>query len=109
MILGLLSIYALPNSIYPKPTNIIAQVDAIGAFLAVSGLILFNFAWNQAYVVGWSVAYNGVTLGLGVLLLAAFVWWEGRAEFPLVPTKYFDTESTLTLVVIVAGFMSFGE
>lgn len=107
----------------------LARVDAIGAAMAVSGLVLFNFAWNQvsidrynalsvtypltpdlqAYVVGWAAPYNGVTLGLGVLLLALFVWWEGRAEYPLVPTKYFDTESTLTLVVIVAGFMSFGK
>lgn len=110
MVLGLLSMYALPKSTLKRPTdNMLARVDAIGAVIAVSGLVLFNFSWNQAYVVGWAAAYNPVTLAIGVVLLATFVWWEGRAEYPLIPTKYFDTEATLTLVVIVCGFMSFGK
>lgn len=110
MVLGILSIYALPKPTTVRPkNNMLARVDAVGALIAVSGLVLFNFAWNQAYVVGWAAAYNGVTLALGVALLASFVWWEDRAEYPLIPIQYFNTEATLTLVVIVCGFMSFGE
>lgn len=110
MILGVLSAYALPKRTTPLPTDdLIARTDAVGAVIAVSGLVLFNFAWNQAYVVGWTPAYNGVTLALGTILISTFVWWEGRAEYPLIPTKYFNTEATLTLVVIVCGFMSFGK
>lgn len=67
-----------------------------------------NFAWNQAFVVSWAGPYNEVCLGIGILLLIAFTWWKRRTRYPLVPTKYFTMVTTLTLVVICAGFASFG-
>lgn len=32
----------------------ILLLDPLGAFVGVAALILFNFSWNQAGVIGWS-------------------------------------------------------
>ncbi|SMQ53023.1 unnamed protein product [Zymoseptoria tritici ST99CH_3D7] len=110
LLMAVATIFVVPASLSSRPDRHIhaAELDLIGTALSVTGLILVNFAWNQAYVVGWAVPYNGALLGVGVLLLVAFGWWESRAEHPLIPAKYFNVEATLTLVVLCVGFASFG-
>jgi MFS family permease len=106
---GVLTVFTVPESDHlrhEKPTA--DELDLVGTFLSVSGLVLVNFAWNQAFVTSWVKVYNGVCLGVGISMLIAFTWWEGRARYPLVPTKYFTMVTTLTLVVLCAGFASFG-
>ena len=84
------------------------ELDPIGSLLAVAGLILANFAFNQAPIVSWVTPYTYVTLILGIALLIIFVLYERIAIHPLVPVKYFTFEATFTLVVVSAGFASFG-
>lgn len=91
-----------------RPTTF-SDFDCLGSVTGVSGLILFNFAWNQAAVVGWTTVYTYVLLIAGVLLLAAFVLVETRyASNPLVPLNGFKGESALALGVVAAGWGSFG-
>ncbi|KAK5173206.1 uncharacterized protein LTR77_003328 [Saxophila tyrrhenica] len=83
--------------------------DALGRATGVSGLVLFNFAWNQAAVVGWSTVYTYVLLIVGILLLAAFAVVEIKISlYPLVPLRGFKGEAALALGVIAAGWGSFG-
>lgn len=90
------------------PTSL-SDFDFLGCITGVSGLVLFNFAWNQAAVVGWSTVYTYVLLIVGLLLLVAFVLIEVRyAKNPLVPLNGFKGEATLALGVIAAGWGSFG-
>lgn len=85
------------------------KFDFLGCVTGVTGLILFNFAWNQAAVVGWSTVYNYVLLIVGILFLVAFVWIEMKVvDQPLVPLKALSKESILALAVIAAGWGSFG-
>lgn len=85
------------------------KFDFLGCVTGVTGLILFNFAWNQAAVVGWSIVYNYVLLIVGILFLVAFVWVEMKVvDQPLVPLKALSKESILALAVIAAGWGSFG-
>ncbi|KAI6914629.1 MFS general substrate transporter [Hortaea werneckii] len=87
----------------------IRDFDFLGCVTGVSGLILFNFAWNQAAVVGWPTVYTYVLLIVGLLLLAAFAIVESRfSEHPLVPLNGFKGEAALALGVIAAGWGSFG-
>ena len=87
----------------------INDFDALGCFTGVSGLVLFNFAWNQAAVVGWQEPYTYALLIVGILLLAAFTYVELRvAKNPLVPLKGMAGEAALALGVIFAGWASFG-
>lgn len=83
----------------------ISDFDFLGCATGVSGLILFNFAWNQAAVVGWQTIYTYVLLIVSILLLAAFTWVEIKiAKHPLVPLKGFKGEAALALGVIAAGW-----
>lgn len=83
--------------------------DYLGACVGVSGLILFNFAWNQAAVVGWSTVYTYVLLLVGVILLCAFVYVEMQvSKDPLVPFRNLSKETALVLMILAAGWGSFG-
>jgi MFS family permease len=87
----------------------ITDFDFLGCLTGVGGLVLFNFAWNQAAVVGWSMVYTYVLLIVGVLLLAAFAIVEIKyAKKPLVPLAGFKGEAALALAVVAAGWASFG-
>lgn len=87
----------------------VSDFDFLGCATGVGGLVLFNFAWNQAAVVGWPTVYTYVLLIVGVLLLVAFAFVETRvAKNPLVPLSGFKGEAALALGVIAAGWGSFG-
>jgi MFS family permease len=87
----------------------LSEFDFLGCFTGVAGLILFNFAWNQAAVVGWATVYTYVLLIVGILFLAAFVVVENRySKNPLVPLNGLKGEAALALGVIAAGWGSFG-
>lgn len=85
-----------------------AQFDYLGTLLAVSGLVLINFAWNQAGVVGWQVAYNPVLLVVGIALVAAFLYVETRVAHPLIPTDIWTPRNSIVLGCVALGWSSFG-
>lgn len=82
--------------------------DPIGTLVGVSGLILFNFAFNQALVVGWPTVYVYVLLIVGVLMFVLFIFVEGRVKDPLVPLEVFQVKTSLVLGCIALGWSSFG-
>jgi hypothetical protein len=83
--------------------------DWAGCILGVSGLILFNFAWNQAAGVGWQVPYTYALLIVGLLVLAAFCYVElHHAKKPLLPIRSLSSGAILALGCIAAGWASFG-
>lgn len=101
---AIMSFFAIPDmGSVRKNKGAKGECDVIGSFLALAGLILFNFAWNQSGIVGWVTPYEYILLIVGVALLVAFVVYEQHAPFPLVPVTYFTVEATFTLVVISAG------
>ncbi|KAF2086030.1 YOR378W-like protein [Saccharata proteae CBS 121410] len=82
--------------------------DWLGAITGVVGLVLFNIAWNQAPVVGWSSPYIIVLLILGVLFFIGFIFVEKRVAQPLVPIDSFDSHVGFVLACIALGWSSFG-
>jgi MFS family permease len=73
----------------PRPTfedksiSMISRIDLPGALTGVTGLVLINFAWNQAPIVGWQTPYVYILLTVGFLFMGAFAIIESRARFPL--------------------------
>lgn len=59
-----------------------SRLDGLGAITGITGLVLINFAWNQACVVGWNLPYTYVLLIVGIIFLALFVYVEGKAAYP---------------------------
>ncbi|TKY87396.1 hypothetical protein EX895_004073 [Sporisorium graminicola] len=104
-----LSTSASSDNIAHKEAPLWKRLDLFGTITGVAGLVLFNFAFNQALVVGWSTVYVYVLLIVGVLLIAIFVYGEGKALYPLLPTSVFSSVSgVIILICLGAGWASFG-
>lgn len=85
------------------------EFDVIGTTLGVSGLVLFNFAWNEGAAAGWQKVYVYTLLVVGVVLLAVFFWFEKfKAAFPLLPVEAFTRDTNLVFGCIALGWASFG-
>lgn len=83
------------------------QIDGAGVFLGVSGLVLFNFAFNQAPIVSWRTPYVYFILVIGALLLGGFVYVELHASHPLVPIAGMTPTTNFVLGCTGAGWACF--
>lgn len=89
--------------------ELIDHLDIPGALTGVTGLILLNFAWNQAPIAGWEEPYVYVTLILGIILIGAYFFIEIRfANHPLVPFDALKSDVAFVLGAIACGWSSFG-
>ncbi|KAI1393135.1 MFS general substrate transporter [Hypoxylon trugodes] len=108
--------YAIPAASnrhhHEKPQGLkewIQALDIVGTTLGVGGLVLVNFAWNQAPIVGWPEPYVYVTLIIGSLLLAAFFVFElNYAQQPLIPFHALSYEVSFVLGAVACGWACFG-
>ena len=82
--------------------------DYLGALAGVSGLVLFNVAWNQGPTVGWPDPYVYVLLIIGIFCLVAFFIIESRVQQPLLPVKALSAPVLFVLSATGAGWGSFG-
>lgn len=85
-------------------------MDWIGSAIGVAALTLFNFAWNQAPIAGWSNPYIIILLIVGLILVPSFVVYEIRfAKHPLLePAVLENANLMLTLACIFLGWGSYG-
>ena len=65
------------------------RLDLPGLGLAGAGLFGVTFGIVRATALGWTSATVIVSVGAGVVLLAAFLWWETRAPAPMLPLRFF--------------------
>ncbi|KAK8161789.1 YOR378W-like protein [Phyllosticta citrichinensis] len=109
---GVLALFIIPNYFHQDDTasqkDTKQSFDWKGAVTGVLGLVLFNIAWNQAPIVGWSEPYIIVLLILGVLIFVAFLFIECRVDQPLVPVASFDSHVCFVLMCMALGWSSFG-
>jgi MFS family permease len=84
-------------------------LDVPVAIVGVTALVLINFAWNQAPIVGWEKAYVYMLLIIGILLVPLFFYIEVKSEAPLVPFHALKPEVAWVLACEACGWASFGE
>lgn len=73
------------------------------------GLVLVNFALNQAPLVGWATPYIPALLVLGVGFLVAFAYIElCIAEQPITPFRGLRRNAARTLACVFTGWSSHG-
>ena len=85
------------------------QLDLLGGLCGVTALVLINFAWNQAGVVGWSKAYVYVCLILGFVIVPVFFFIEVRVSpAPLIPFKALTSDVAFVLGCVACGWSCFG-
>lgn len=84
------------------------QLDLLGSFTGVVGLVLVNFSWNQAAVVGWSTPYTYALLIIGIAFLVLFFWIEVHTPYAIVPVSSLTIDAIFVLSCIACGWSSFG-
>jgi len=90
-------------------TSLFALIDVLGASTGIVGLVLVNFAWNQAPIVGWGTPYIYILLIIGVLFLCAFGYVESAvSKYPLIPMEAMTKDTGFILGCIAAGWATFG-
>ncbi|NUS11874.1 MAG: MFS transporter [Streptomyces sp.] len=65
------------------------QLDLVGVALVSTGLLALVWAPVRAPSVGWGDVQVVAALAVGALLLAAFLGWQRRAAYPMLPLHYF--------------------
>jgi MFS family permease len=113
LLLAVLGFFAIPATPAPKTlesesSSVWKRIDVGGSVTGVAALVLFNFAWNQGPVVGWTTPYTYSIMIIGILVFVAFVLIEKRASHPLIPFGVLRINSLFTLACISAGWSSFG-
>lgn len=113
LLFAVLSVFAVPVTVREdmredEDDPLWQRVDLFGSAAGVSALILFNFAWNQGPVVGWTQPYTYSVMILGILAFVVFIFIENRATHPLIPFGVLKIDSLFTLACIGAGWSSFG-
>jgi EmrB/QacA subfamily drug resistance transporter len=84
------------------------SVDYAGAVLSAGGLVAVLYALVNAGTVGWGSGQTIGLLSLGVILLAVFVWVEGKVRSPLVPLRIFrvgDVRGANIAMLLMAAAM----
>jgi len=96
----------VPETRDPEATG---PIDVAGGILVTFGLIGLTYGLIQGPNAGWS---NGPVLAAligGVVLLAAFVWWERRTPSPMLELSLFSsTQFTATNVVTFVVYGAIG-
>ncbi len=84
-----------------------APLDLPGLGLASTGLFGVVFGLVRAQTIGWTSAEVMISIGAGIVLLAAFVRQELRTESPMLPMEFFAKRS-FAVTNVVSMAMYFG-
>jgi EmrB/QacA subfamily drug resistance transporter len=103
---GILSVplvlLTLPNSFGAR-----LRADILGLLLVGVGVLAVVFGIVRGNPSGWDSLEVVGSLGIGTLLLVAFVFWEWRTRTPLLPLRLFRDRSFSVANLVGIGF-SFG-
>ncbi|KAK8167124.1 major facilitator superfamily [Phyllosticta citribraziliensis] len=116
LLLTIAGSYTIPDPTRSTPPikiasgkDAIRELDLMGATVGIAALVLVNFAWNQAVVVGWQEPYVYVALILGLLLVPVFFYVEIRVSFaPLIPLDAMSADVGFVLACLACAWSSFG-
>ena len=108
--IGIAALIAIPRLV-PKHENESREtsVDISGAVLVTVGVMTIVYGLSQATTWGWgSLNFLGV-LGVGLVLLAGFVYNESRVKHPLIPLSIFKVRNVsganLTMALVYGGML----
>ncbi|KAK1925211.1 multidrug resistance protein fnx1 [Papiliotrema laurentii] len=97
-----------PAPIGPTHTSLLsglASLDYAGSFLLLTGVstLILGFSFHTSFLLPWSHPVVWGCLGSSVVLLAMFLWIEGKVEKPLVPMSLLRSRHRLS--VLASGFL----
>ena len=84
-----------------------SRLDLPGLGLVSAGLFAIVWGLVNGNDLGWTSTQTVATLGVGALLIAAFVAWEARTDAPMIPLRLFRSRA-FTAANVVSMLMTFG-
>ncbi|MFF2091813.1 MFS transporter [Paenibacillus sp. NPDC058174] len=87
-----------------------SRIDYAGILLSSLGLISLTYGVIKAGENGWGDLLALATILAGVVLLAGFIYWEGRITYPLVSSALFRSRGFTwgTIMATLISFAMFG-
>jgi hypothetical protein len=91
--------------------EILAEIDYIGGFLSIAGVVLFMVGMQTgAQDVPWTTAQVLAPFLIGAALIAAFFVWEMKfAKNPMVPAALFSKDKRSMISILLITFFSGGN
>lgn len=65
------------------------RLDVRGALLSIAGLSLLLYGIIEAPSNGWTDSVILGAFGAGIVLIAAFIWWESHTDHPMLDVRFF--------------------
>jgi len=86
------------------------SIDYLGAFLMVTAVVSLLLGLVRGREVGWTSTEIVSLLAVGVVLAGAFLWWETKAQEPILPLRLFNNRVFAVSggIGFVVGFAMFG-
>jgi EmrB/QacA subfamily drug resistance transporter len=84
-----------------------SRLDLPGLGLASAGLFAIVWGLVNGNDLGWTSTQTVASLGVGAVLIAAFVAWEARTDAPMIPLRLFRSRA-FTAANVVSMLMTFG-
>ncbi|KAL4955558.1 major facilitator superfamily domain-containing protein [Aspergillus filifer] len=97
-ILATASLWVVPSDSRPRRRPVGQSFDLIGFLIGVFRLLLFEIAWNQAPIDGWSTPYVYTLLFVGFLILGN----------PILDASILNRHVEAVLLITGLGWSSFG-
>jgi len=113
LVLTAAAFFCVPSDTTPKrPFNreTIKQFDIVGMLLTISGIAMFSagLSLGSNAPQGWKTGYVLALIIVGFAIIVAFVIWESKYPYPLLPmTIWKDMNFSLLMGILLLGFMAF--
>ncbi|KIW66046.1 hypothetical protein PV04_08255 [Phialophora macrospora] len=103
-----------PNSKGKSTREILSEIDYVGGFLSIVGMVLFmaGMQWG-GYQYPWHSAHVLAPLIIGAVFIIAFLFWEAYgAKYPMFPKRLKQDPRILSLTLLItfisgANFFSY--
>ncbi len=102
-----LGTFLVPESKDPDAT----PLDLVGAGLSIAALVSLVYGIIEAPKHGWTGDETLIALGIGLVLLVAFIIWELRCDHPMLQMSFFRNRrfSIANLSITLTFFALFGS
>lgn len=86
------------------------RIDLLGVVLSAAGMLGLTYGFIRFGEKGWGEWLSWVVVGAGVLVLAAFLWWQRRIAHPLIDLGLFRAHGFrwATIYLVLVNVAMFG-